>query len=185
VDRKEFFSTTAKGGLGCCALVLLDAITPAAAQQPAEPSLAEREREFVKNWLTDLFDSIDRELDAETKVRVMAGCGRGCFNRFEFKQALAKEGKGSVDKLIAACKKNFEVWREGDLVHIRYGEINKQCYCPAAKYHPARANDIHCECTRATHQAIWETALDRPVRVEVVESVRRGGKTCHFIAHVA
>ena len=84
-----------------------------------------------------------------------------------------------------AYKKNFEVWREEGTVHVRYGAVNKQCYCPAARYHPVKPHDLHCECTRATHQTVFETALGRPIRVEVVESLRRGGKTCHFVAHVA
>ena len=179
MDRKEFF----KGALGCCALVVLD--SPAAAQTTAPPSEADREREFVKNWLTDLFDTIDSELDQPTKVRLMAGCGQGCFRRHQFKQDIARQGKGGLESLLEAYKRNFEVWREGNQVHVRYGAVVKQCYCPAARYHPARPNDIHCECTRATHQAIFETALGHPVRVEIVESLRRGAKTCHFVATVA
>jgi len=42
-----------------------------------------------------------------------------------------------------------------------------------------------CECTRATRQTIFEAALERPVKVEIVESLRRGGRTCHFAATVA
>jgi hypothetical protein len=178
VDRKEFF----KGALGCCALAVLD--SPAAGQSTAQPSEADREREFVKNWLTDLFDTIDSELDQATKVRLMAGCGQGCFRRHQFKTDIARLGKGNLENLLQAYKKNFEVWQEGDRVHVRYGTVVKQCYCPAARYHPARPNDIHCECTRATHQAIFETALGRPISVEVIESLRRGGKTCHFVASV-
>jgi hypothetical protein len=177
VDRKQFFSASIKGSLGCCGLSILNAT----AQTPE----TDREREFVRNWMTDLFESMEKELDEPTRVRVMAGCGRGCFRRFSFKQDIARLGSGSVDKLVDAYKKNFEVWKEGDLVHIRYGAVNNQCYCPAARYHPARPNDMHCECTRATHQTIFETALGRPVKVEVRESFRRGGKTCHFVAHVA
>jgi hypothetical protein len=182
--RNEFLATSLKGSLGCCGLVLLESINQASAKA-AEPTEADREKEFVKNWMSDLFDSIDAELDEETKVRVMAGCGRGCFRRFQFKQDIARLGKGNVESLVQAYKKNFEVWREGDLVHIRYGADSKQCYCPAARYHPAKPHDVHCECTRATHQTIFETALGRPIKVEVVESLRRGGKTCHFVAHVA
>ncbi len=179
MDRKEFL----KGAAGCCALVVLDAAAPA--QTTAQPSEADREREFVKNWMTDLFDTIDAELDQATKVRLMAGCGKGCFRRHSFKTDIARLGKGNLDNLLAAYKKNFEVWREGNQVHVRYGAEVKQCYCPAARYHPAKPNDLHCECTRATHQAIFETALERPIRVEVLESVRRGNKTCHFVATVA
>lgn len=181
--RNEFLTTALKGSLGCCGLVVLEG----AAQGPAkaaEPTDADREKEFVKNWMEDLFDSMYAELDEATRARVMAGCGRGCFRRFQFKQDIARLGKGSVESLVQAYKKNFEVWQEKDLVHIRYGAENKQCYCPAARYHPAKPHDAHCECTRATHQAIFETALERPIKVEVVESLRRGGKTCHFVAHV-
>jgi hypothetical protein len=114
----------------------------------------------------------------------MAGTGKGCFRRHSFKTDIARDGKGDLDKLLAAMKRNFEVWREGDVVHIRFGKEVKQCFCPVARLHPARPHDMHCECTRATQQAIFETALERPVKVEIVESVRRGDKTCHFIARV-
>jgi hypothetical protein len=124
-------------------------------------------------------------LDEPTKVKVLAHCGRACFQRFQFKRDIAAQGKGDLDQLIAAYKKNFEVWKDGDVVHVRYGPVSKVCYCPAARYHPAKPHDVHCECTRATHQAIFETALARPVPVEVVETLRRGGKTCHFVAHLA
>jgi hypothetical protein len=182
MDRKEFLAASMKGSLGCCALALFEG--PASAQTPTQ-SEADREKEFVKNWMADLFDALETQLDEETRVKLMAACGRGCYRRFEFKQEIARLGTGSVDKLLEAYKRNFEVWREDALVHVRYGPVNKQCYCPAARYHPAKPHDMHCECTRATHQTIFETALGRPIRVEIVESLRRGAKTCHFVAHVA
>ncbi len=181
MDRKEFVTASAKAAFGCCALALFEDPAPA---QTTSASEADREKEFVKNWLTDLFATMQAELDEPTKVKLMAGCGRGCFRRFRFKQDIAQLGKGSVDRLVEAYKKNFEIWRDGSEVHIRYGAVNKQCYCPAARYHPVQPHDMHCECTRATHQTVFETALGRPIRVEVLESLRRGGATCHFVAHV-
>ncbi len=182
MDRKEFFAASVKGTLGCCALALFDGTASAQSAKASEP---DPEKEFVKNWLADLFDAMEQELDEKTKVKLMAGCGRGCFRRFQFKQDIARLGKGSIDALLDAYKKNFEVWREGGVVHVRYGAVTKQCYCPAARYHPVKPRDMHCECTRATHQTIFETALGRPIHVEIVESLRRGGPTCHFVAHVA
>lgn len=182
MDRKEFFATSVTGAMGCCALALFEGKGSAQAVKPSE---ADREKQFVMNWMADLFDTMEAELDEKTSVRLMAGCGRGCFRRYQFKQDIARLGKGSVESLVEAYQKNFEVWREGSLVHIRYGAVNKQCYCPAARYHPVKPHDMHCECTRATHQTIFETALGRPIRVEIVESLRRGGATCHFVGHVA
>ena len=175
MDRKEFFCVSAAG---CCGLALFN---PAAAEQTE----ADRETTFVKNWMEDLFDTMYEELDESARVKLMAGCGQACFRRFSFKQEIARLGKGDVDRLIEAYRKNFEVWREGTLVHIRYGAVNKQCYCPAARYHPARPHDMHCECTRATHETILETALERPIRVTIVDTLRRGGSTCHFVADMA
>jgi hypothetical protein len=143
-----------------------------------------QEKEFIQNWFMDLMDAMETKLDHETRISLMEACGRGCFRRFEFKQEIARQGQGSLENLINAYKQNFEIWQENSLVHIRYGEISAGCYCPAARFRPAKPGDLHCECTRTTHQTIFETALGRPLQVEVVESMRRGGKTCHFVVHL-
>jgi hypothetical protein len=75
--------------------------------------------------LEDLFDTIYEELDEKTRVQLMAGCGRGCCRRFQFKQEIARLGKDNLDRLIEAYKRNFEVWRGRNLVHTRYGAVNK------------------------------------------------------------
>lgn len=115
----------------------------------------------------------------------MNGCGKGCYNRFKFKQDIAEAGKSDIDKLINAYKNNFEIWKEGEDIHIRYGETSERCYCPAAQIREPHPNDLHCECTKATHQTIFETALGVPVNVKILESLRRGGKTCHFLVSLS
>ncbi len=175
MDRKEFLRA------GCCAFAFLAADGAALADsQPCDDRL-----KFIQNWVTDLMATIDSEVDEATKVKLLSGCGRACFQRFQFKQDIAAKGKGSVDKLVEALKQNFEAWRDGDTVHVRYGAVNKYgCYCPAANYRPGKPNDIHCYCTRATHQAIWEAALGHPVRIDILQTVRRGDPTCHFLVHL-
>jgi len=142
------------------------------------------EKDFIANWLNDLLATMAVELDRETQVKLIEGCGRGCYDRFSFKQDIAHAGQGDLAKLIEAYRRTFEIWREGDEVHIRYGEVSPGCYCPAARAIPIMSNDLHCECTRATHQMIFETALGHPVHIEILETVRRGGKTCHFMVQV-
>lgn len=187
MNRKEFIGKSLQSGLGCCAVLAMvqGSRAEGASLTPEEEEKLKHEREFIQNWMIDLLDAMNGQLDRETQVKLMESCGRGCFRRFQFKQDIANQGKGDLNKLLEAYKKNFEVWREGDLVHIRYGEVSSHCYCPAANYRPARPNDVHCECTRTTHQTIFETAMGRPFKVDIVESLRRGGKTCHFVVHVA
>lgn len=176
MNRKEFLQR------GCCALAAVTGL--ASAEEPAKPAV-DPEKEFLRGWMTDLFQIMEAQLDQPTKVKLMLGTGQGCYRRHSFKHDVVKAGEGDVDKLIVAYKRMCEAWREGDLVHIRFGPEVKQCYCPAARFHPPVANDMHCECSRASNQTIFEKTLGRPIKVEIVESVRRGGKTCHFVAHVA
>jgi len=183
MDRKEF--TRKLAVLGVCPFVVAK-LYGSETKTPADEDLnvVQAKKQFVENWLADLLESIETNLDRTTQEKLIAHCGVACFKRHQFKTDIALTSGGSLEKLIENYKKNFEIWKEGDQVHIRYGEVSNQCYCPAANYRPAKPNDIHCECTRNTHKAIFDTALGKSFRVEVAESLRRGGKTCHFVVYL-
>jgi|WetSurMetagenome_2_1015567.scaffolds.fasta_scaffold50981_4 hypothetical protein len=188
MDRRDWIKRLTE--LGVCTGMLSfmnfeDSKTFASIAPDKESEQLKSQKEFIQNWLSDLLESMDKVIDRETQVKIIEGCGKGCFNRHKFKQDIAVKGKDNLDELINAYKQNFEIWKEGDIVHIRYGEVSSQCYCPAANYRAPKENDLHCECTRMTHQTIFETALGRPFKVDVVESLRRGGKTCHFAVHLS
>jgi hypothetical protein len=168
-------------GLGACPLMLANASVHAG--NPALKSdNSAGEPTFIENWLSDLLNTMDKTLDRNTQEKLLAGCGRGCFDRHSFKQEIAAKGKGDIDELLNAYHQFFEAWIEEDKFHIRFGETSSRCYCPVVQNIKPKPNDIHCECTRATQQAILETALGKPVKVDIVETLRRGGKTCHFVA---
>jgi hypothetical protein len=187
MKRSEFLRTSSSFACAACAALFVDSPVEAAelpaTTTPVDEALkqAQGENTFTQHWLTDLFAAVDTELEPATKLKLMQACGRGCFHRHKFKQDIAEAGRGDVEKLLAAYRQNFGIEREGDLVHIRYGD---HCFCPAAHNRPARPNDLHCECTRFTHETIFETALGRHIPVELVETIRRGGKTCHLVAHL-
>ena len=91
MNRKEFLQKSFQSSLGCCAFWALNQDTPANASPcPAEDSQAQFEKEFVQNWLSDLLDTMDTVLDREAQVKLMEGCGRGCFRRFKLKQDIAQ-----------------------------------------------------------------------------------------------
>lgn len=186
MDRKEF--TRKLMALGVCPFALspfLSSATPVSKDGDSSTTAMADDKEFVERWLSDLLESMEKVVDRNTMVKIVEGCGKACFNRYQFKQDIAIAGKNDLDKLMEAYKKNFEIWKDGNKVHIRYGETSKQCYCPAAKYREPKPNDIHCECTKMTHQTVFETALGRPFEIKIVETLRRGGKTCHFMVDVS
>lgn len=203
MDRSLFLKQLT--GAGCCAAMVSTLIqsanaatvTPslvasgltfmpgaATGDNPDELANTKMERDFILNWVSDLMDTMDKVLDEETYIKLIEGCGRGCYNRHQFKKDIAIAGHGDLDKLLAAYKNNFEVWKEDNTVHIRYGEKSPGCYCPVLKNQSYKTKGMHCNCTKATHQAIFENALGRPFKVDILESVRRGGQTCHFLVHI-
>jgi len=139
MNRRNCLKKSIAAGAGLCTaslfLMSFDKKDPQSNPEPSdEIEQLKQQKEFIQNWLQDLLDTMDKELDLATKVKLIEGCGRGCFNRFKFKQDIAAKGTNSLENLIEAYKQNFEIWKDGDLVHIRYGETSAQCYCPAANY---------------------------------------------------
>lgn len=179
LTRADFLRMTRTLACGTC-LAALFGHSAEGAEGAADEELqrARQSYAFTENWLVDFLAEVDAEVDAATRVRLFEACGRGCYRRHPFKQAIAAEGSGDLARLLAAYRHNFNVERVGDVVHIRYGD---HCYCPAALGRPTTGpGDLQCECTKATHQAIFEAALGRRPRADVAESIRRGGKTCHI-----
>jgi len=187
MDRKTFTQKLVL--LGACPLIIQNLSGTESSSnsfvQDDTLQVLQSQKQFVENWLSDLLESMDKILGRETQERIVGNCGVACFNRYQFKKDIAINSSGDLDKLIESYKMNFEVWKEEDTIHIRYGEVSNNCYCPAANYRLPKPNDIHCECTRSTHKIIFETALGKPFRVEIAESLRRGGKTCHFIVYLS
>jgi hypothetical protein len=187
MDRKEFLRSAGLG-LCCGAFIGIEADGNPGGQEPDAATQLQRDKEFTDNWLTDLLDTIETELDEKTKVKLLEGCGRGCYRRHQFKQDISAQGRNDMEKLLPAYRKVFGekgVWQEGDAVHIRFNSKEHGCYCPVLRNRPPKSDDIHCNCTRATHQAIFENAFGRPFKVDLVESVRRGGDMCHLLVHLA
>jgi len=184
MNRKEFLKKSMQLGISSGVLVVLNQSggqLQATASSEEEMTRLKGEKEFVENWLTDLLNTMDKELDEKTAIKLIEGCGHGCYRRHEFKRDLAKEGKGDLEKLLAAYRKVFgRVDRQGDVVHIRFNSRQHGCYCPVLRDRPSKLNALHCHCHKGTHEAIFEAALGRRYKAEIVASVRRGGEQCHF-----
>jgi len=62
------------------------------------------------------------------------------------------------------------------------------CHCPrvrdALKTPGARISPTYCNCGAGFYKGIWEEILQKPVRVEVLESVLNGGNVCKIAIHL-
>ena len=87
MNRKDFFRSSL-AATACAGCFLLPATSLMASESPTSEDdkyqQLLQEKEFIQNWLSDLISTIETELDRPTQVKLLAGCGRGCFNRFKF-----------------------------------------------------------------------------------------------------
>jgi len=54
------------------------------------------------------------------------------------------------------------------------------CYCPLVKYARVKIPECYCCCGAGWDTKIWEGITGGPVKVEVLESILRGGERCRF-----
>ncbi len=54
------------------------------------------------------------------------------------------------------------------------------CLCPAVEKGPEGLSGTYCECSAAYLAEMFRRATERPVRVQLLESLKRGGNTCKF-----
>ena len=75
MNRKEFFrSSLAAGACAGCFLMPVASVVAAETPQPEDEKYRQllQEKEFIQNWLSDLLDTIDENLDEPSKQFLLA-----------------------------------------------------------------------------------------------------------------
>jgi predicted hydrocarbon binding protein len=167
VNRKQFVG----------ALVTIGAGTAVGQTPPAPP--ADPQKGFREAWLKTLMEKMDAQLDEPSRIRLMEECGRACARRGAV-AGLSKAAGGDLDKLLAAIGSHVgaeNAKREGNMVRLRY----TKCYCPLVSAGPERLPGTYCNCSRGWLLEVFGTVTGKPVKVEMVSSIKRGDAVCEFL----
>jgi hypothetical protein len=161
--------------------------------KPGDTTLerAAKRMEFGDGWLQRFFGAIDQTLDEPARERLMTANGRACFASYagppkkqpgpdaleKFTAWIAKQGK---DKGYALDGKviTFEFVGSAET-----GQTSPEavCLCPMAEAQkPGTISRTYCLCSVGYVKEMHERILGRPVEVELVDSVLRGGRRCKF-----
>ena len=200
MDRKHFVGTTLSAGAGCCFAALLARASMAHASETGASESAvppcDAKIDFVRGWVQDFMAQMDAQLDQATRDRLMEANGRACFMG-----ALASGFYGSADKKPAAPPPDLDTWfagfqkavgperayREGDVIHYKYSQnprglriADGYCLCPILEDGPRQLSPTYCHCSVGYVTASIEHYSGRKATVDLVDSLRRGGKECHF-----
>jgi hypothetical protein len=144
---------------------------------PPQPSACEGKAEFARRWVKGLMENLDAQLTEPQRVALMEARGRGCARGGPTKMAEAFKGK--LDAFIAEMAKHMDpdgVRREGNVVKVTYSA----CYCPMVAEIREPLSPTYCACSVGWLKEMYETVTGKPATVEVLETVKRGGKVCRF-----
>jgi predicted hydrocarbon binding protein len=188
MDRKDFMKSL--GGL-CAGAGLLGcgcgrALALGNGQDATEETPLAEKFAFAQGYVKRLFDILDRDLDPAARTRLAEAMGSACYESWP-------QGKNQppkpmpLDELVTFLQKRTGdniVRREGNVVYYGFaakpGVAIARCGCPLAEKGPEGLSGTFCQCSVGFVRAMFSGYLGQPVQVELLEALRRGGKTCRF-----
>jgi hypothetical protein len=151
----------------------------------------------VAEWVKSAMLRLDETVAEAERKEIMARCGQNCaaHNPTPIQRAAARRKKFTSEEEFLAA----EVRKPGAGTRLeREGNVLYQYYTPQSFSHPMRCycgllrglpqdeaiSRTYCECSRAFVQKMWETALDRPLQVDLLGSCVAGDQECKFAIHL-
>jgi hypothetical protein len=163
----------------------------------SEKAAATKDRRQVALWVKQAMDRLDAATTPVKCKQIMAACGHNCIahNSHMALAIKARRQKYPTEEefLKAEAKKPVK----GTRIELR-GIMLVQYYTPHTYSTPRRcfcglmfalpedvnASPTYCQCSRGFVEKYWESALGRPVLVEVEGTALTGADECKFIIHL-
>jgi hypothetical protein len=184
--RKEFLKRTVQMGLAAGSLALLPDVAlarPAGQEQKPEKEVQDRLKRFKEAWVTTIMENMEKQLDPKEQIELMESCGRSCAQRSGSIIKLAESCRGDVGKLVtslAGFLGKEGSYLEGNVVHLSF----PKCYCELVADGPERLPEIYCHCSEGWIKEMFETAAQKKIQVQTLQTVKRGGPSCKFLVTV-
>lgn len=149
-----------------------------AAEAPAGPAKQAK-------WMKSAMDRLDALVDEPMRIKVMEECGRHCAwkGRAEKIRTFRAKSK-TMDEFCAKLKAFLEPGNGIDWNGLTIYASYPKCYCGRVSATKEPISITHCHCGKGYWMAMFEYALGKPIRVDLLETVISGGDKCRFAIHV-
>ena len=136
----------------------------------------------LHKWLESLLVGLDGELDENARARILESCGRSCISRNFIKKAQrCKHDAENVEEFIIKLSRTWKhLRRENGDTYVVY----EKCYCPLVRTYSGKLSPTFCNCSRGWIKELFESALQKPVDVELQKSIKHGDNICKFKVHL-
>ncbi len=191
MKRSQFCKNLLVPGLACSCVPGLLPIQDNPSAKPGETPCTEK-MEFTHKWLKRFFEIMDQQIDEPARVMLMqsngVACAKGAYGELtDMKEATI----GEIDEKIVKWQERLgreNIYRSGNTVYFNYVSNPKglkisdgYCLCPMIEDGPVSLSPTYCQCSAGYVRYMFQKLITfKPVRVELLESLRGGGKSCRF-----
>lgn len=137
------------------------------------------------HWWKNAVERLENELGKKEAIEIMRTCGSKCCGQGQRKTAkrLMNESS-SIEEFLEKLSKHGV--KDGELEYklmdgnTIIGKYNR-CFCGQVKKSPELfINKTYCQCSVEFNKQLFESALEKPVEVELRQSIINGGECCEF-----
>jgi hypothetical protein len=180
MKRSEFLSGSLCSCLSICTMPLLGASPD---QTEPKPKTCQERYDFAQTYVKRLMDILDTELDQESAVRVVQTMGETCA-----RGAYGDKENAADQTPVYEFAKRLQARIEGNRIYWEYTGspwtglkiADGYCLCPLTEKGPEGLSGTWCECSVGYVRYMFERYTGSAVQVELLESLKRGGKGCRF-----
>ena len=147
---------------------------------------------------------LERKTDAEQQYEILSHCAHVFPVELIPPMRDLFKSTGSVDAVIDEMVSRGGYYpklmrHEGSIVYSEKGPANPKaykeattdaerrrayCFCPLIRDSLDEAPEIFCNCSAGWPKQLWEGILERPLKVDIVQSLTKGDDTCEFAIHL-
>ena len=139
------------------------------------------------DWMRRMIGRMERTIGTRKTAHVMQACGRMCCGVTSRKRAAAvRKQSPALNDIISELNRirlgggRLKIIDE----HTIKGGYDR-CYCGLVSKTRNKFPSLnYCTCSTGWYQQLFETALGRPVKVEITRSIIAGAKTCEFVIRI-
>ena len=152
-----------------------------------------RKVEKSMQWIKNLVDHMDAMLDKATVSKLLQACGRSCYIGAFGVAPDEKPSDAEVQQVLEALRRSgSEVRQENGhtVIYSAWGRNHQNptglilqdgyCMCPVVENGPPGLSPSYCQCSTGYVKEGMERSLGRPVKVDLLESLKMGGRDCRF-----
>lgn len=193
MERKNFINTCACGLMGIAGISAVanpaqnEILNNTEGKSEAGTPCAEKHA-FAQKYVKRLMDICSEKLDQQTRIDLVQTMGATCAKEAYTEKASTIK-KVTVDEFVS----NLGGRKEGNTIYWEYigspwtglKVADGYCLCPLTEKGPEGLSGLWCECSIGYVKYMFEFFTDQKYNVELLESLKRGGKGCRFkITHL-